>query len=213
MYTLFVQKQRFDDSPFPLTEQLHNFLLCTQANGIFVSPGHLSRDAARVTVLLDDILRGTSINQFGIGNKFGGNYIYLYEDYLDRCGILWNVRRNGNSDHRKMVFIFRYQDPIDHEISRMNYEEILNDIEVLGVAIGSSNFSYSTYGSMTPMHDHADKGEADILMFFDEHFRDQIIELCRNEPNYTMVLSESLTVVSGDFLKKIFMETLRDTLA
>ena len=213
MYTLFVQKQRGDGSPFPLTEQLHHFLFMTKANGIFVSPGHLSSKVASVENLLDAFLKDCKITKFGIGNKYGGNFIPIYEDYLNNHGILWNINRNGNSDHRKMVFILRYKDPLDDQLDIQNYEQIVGKIEVLGVAIGSSNFSFITYGSMTPGSEYANKGEADILMFFDEGFRKHIVEICRNEPNNTMVLSESVTRVPEDFLKRMFLETLRYTLA
>lgn len=74
MYTLFVQKQRGDESPFSLTEQLHEFILKTKANGIFVSPGYLSKGEDKIKIFLDTLLEKSNISRFGIGNSYGRKY-------------------------------------------------------------------------------------------------------------------------------------------
>lgn len=224
MYTLFCQKREGMRAPFPLTHLLNDLISFTCANGVFVSPGHLSKDPIKVEKLLDGLLAPvstTNITKFGIGNKYGGNYIHIYEDYLDNRHILWKVNRNGRSDHRKMVFIFKYEEPIA-DLSLDNYKKIAEQIEIIGVAIGSSNFSYATYGSILTRISKADKGEADILMFNDDAFKEHITKQLSNklvadklsdEPDPIMVLSESITYVPNDFLKRMFLEMLECTLA
>lgn len=211
MYTLFIQKKRGDNSPFPLTRQLHDFLVHTQANGIFFAPGHLSKDAGMVKMLIDDLLDRTNIQKFGIGNRFGNNYIYAYENYLNAMHKLWRVNRNNKSDHRKMVFVFRYTNSLP-DLNGGTVKDIIRQIEILGVAIGSSNFSYQTYGPIGGTGRTADKGEADIFMFFDKSFKGKVIEQCPNAMESSMVLSESLTTVTPDFLKRMFEETLEHIL-
>ena len=93
-----------------------------------------------------------------------------------------------------------------------SYKNIIRQIEVLGVAIGSSNFSYQTYGPIGGTGRTADKGEADILMFFDKSFKGKVIEQCPNAMEGSMVLSESITTATPDFLKRMFEETLEHIL-
>lgn len=210
MYTLFCQKKEGDSAPYPLTKMLYEFLNITKANGVFVSPGHLSQNTSTVDSLLSPLVN-TSVTKLGIGNKYGADYIKLYEDYLDSYNRLWRVARNGKSDHRKMVFIFEYDSYLD-DIDCYNYEDIVDEINVIGVFIGSSNFSYASYGDLFYGGTCARKGEADILMFYNERFKDYMREILTNASRDSFVLSESLADVSKDFLKEMFLETLKHTL-
>lgn len=211
MYTLFIQKKHHDPSPFPLTEQLHQFILDTDANGIFVCPAHLSRDTLLIQQFLDSFLDGTNIRKFGIGNKYVSRSITDYETYLDGRHILWHINRNGKSDHRKMMFILNISNPDDlPTLDIHNYRQVAESyIEVLGIAIGSSNFSHPTYGLLTPGAMSADKGEADVFLFYNEDYKNRILQ----QNNDAMVLSASITRVPDDFLMKMFLETLNYTLA
>lgn len=211
MYTLFIQKKKGDNSPFPLTRQLHDFLVHTQANGIFFAPGHLSKEPRVVEALIDNLLDRTNIQKFGIGNRFAGNYIQVYENHLNTIHKLWRVTRNNASDHRKMVFVFQYNAPLP-DLDAGTYKNIIQQIEILGVVIGSSNFSYQTYGGTGGTGRTADKGEADIFMFFDESFKSNVLEQCSNAMESGMVLSKSLTTTTPDFLKRMFEETLEHIL-
>lgn len=208
MYTLFVQKKQHDHSPFPLTDKLHEFILDTNANGIFVCPGHLTRNPVKIQQFLDSFLSGTSVRKFGIGNKYGFNSITGYENYLNRHHILWRVNRNGKSDHRKMIFILNIPNTDIPDLDKSNYRQAVKCIEVLGVAIGSSNFSHPTYGLLTPGAMSANKGEADVFMFNDESYKNRILQ----QNSDTMVLSESITRVPDDFFTQMFLETLKYTL-
>lgn len=211
MYTLFIQKQKKDPAPFPLTGVLNLFLSHSQAKGVYVSPGHLSKDPVKINTLLGDLLTGTAVKKFGIGNVYGRNSITEYENYLRGVSKLWRIDRNGKSDHKKMVFIFDYKGNDPPDINQGNYTRILDEIDVIGVAIGSSNFSYQTYG---PLHDplSANKGEADIFMFYDKDFIRLLMEQDRPNQWQNAVLSESLTTVSANFLNQMLAETLKNAL-
>lgn len=65
IFTLFIQKKKGDQSPFPLTKQLNDFLKETKADGIIVAPGHLSHKPPEIKALLDNILEGTNVQLFG----------------------------------------------------------------------------------------------------------------------------------------------------
>lgn len=224
LYTLFVQKKAADKSPFPLTQQLHDFLILTEAKGIFVCPGYLSYNPTQIETLLDDLLASTKIEKFGIGNKYSSPAANLnnYETHLDSKGILLPVDRNNKADHRKMVFIFTYSDStnpftINPKIDKSNYSAILNQIQILGIILGSSNFSFNTYGSMTAYKSKpkagqsADKGETDLLMFSDKKYLDHLLNSpLINKPN--IVLSQNINPIPNDFMAKIFEETLKYTL-
>lgn len=79
----------------------------TKANGIIIAPGHLSHATPAVTDLMDNILYDTNVKLFGLVNCYGKNKISLYETYLSAKGKLLKIKRNNNSDHRKMVFVFK----------------------------------------------------------------------------------------------------------
>ena len=112
----------------------------------------------------------------------------------------------------RCLFKFDYDGKDIPDIDHGNYASILKQIDVKGVAIGSSNFSYQTYG---PLHGTltANKGEADIFMFYDDAFKKLLLEQGSQMQWQNAVLSESLTTVSSDFLKQMLAETLEYTLA
>jgi hypothetical protein len=89
-----------------------------------------------------------------------------------------------SNDHRKMIFICepvigvksgkKYKRKILREcffcafsgidrLERKDIDSFVDDLNICGVLIGSSNFSYSTY--MGGKDGRADKGEADVLMY------------------------------------------------
>ena len=236
MYTLFIQKKEKDQTPYPLTEYLHQFLIQTKANAVFVSPGHLSKKVPAIEALLKNMLDGTFIQKFAIGNKYSSSSLPDYENYLKARNVYWEVDRNGRGDHRKMVFILKYDKSIP-ELTKGDLQKLgadlsdalnqfLSDIEVLGVAIGSSNFSLNSYGVMNPGGKTADKGEADVLMFgctpaedmkeFADYVQAKIAQSMDSPHNPgrqpEAVLSQSISLVPGDFLKKMFKATLEMTL-
>jgi hypothetical protein len=170
---------------------------------------------------LKDLLLVKTVQAIGIGNKYTANSLPLYEKYIRNAGKLWEVDRNGISDHRKMVFVFRYTNSLP-KLERKNLTAILNQIEIIGVAIGSSNFSYPTYGPAAAETLRANKGEADIFMFWDvRETGDELIraygrnmtemDASENRQQH-MVLSKSIHTVHPDFFRQMFKETLEMTL-
>ena len=251
MYTLFCQKRKGDSQPFPLTEQLHSFIKQTKAEGIFVSSGYLSQityDSAGnvkndyVQKMLDNFLKGTEVKYFGLGNTVEGykEYREKHEKLLCGEGKWLEVVQNNEYDHRKMVVVFRTnQNGIitPKKLERLSsgsgkkiLESFFNSIEVICVSIGSSNFSYSSYygtdyDKKEKKHTGtflADKGEADVMMFYDEAYAQEIEHMINEKNNDNnekinhedrMVLSKSLTKVSNDFLKNIFRTSIEQILA
>ena len=109
----------------------------TKANGIIIAPGHLFHTNPAVTDLMDNILCGTNVKLFGLLNCYGLNTISIYETYLSGKGILLKIKRNNKSDHRKMVFAFKFEEIDISEVNSTNYEKFLGEIEIIGGAIGS----------------------------------------------------------------------------
>ncbi len=223
MFTLFIQKKKGDVNPFPLTKQINDFLKKTKANGVIIAPGHLSHNTPEVKALIDNILDGTNVKSFGLLNCYGKNTISTYETYLSGKSKLLKIKRNNKSDHRKMVFVFKFREIDILEVDSKNYEKFLSEIEVIGVAIGSSNFSYTTYGgslisiikkgkSILKKSGKANKGEADILMFEDDDFKGEIVQQIGNDPNGNLVLSQSFTPVPDEFFKDILRNTFNYSL-
>lgn len=221
MYTLFVQKCSADATPFPLTALLNDFLRYTWADGVFLAPGHLSKTARTAGDVLDVFLHHTNVNLVGLGNIYGPNTVTLYENLLRTKGKLLQVVRSNRSDHRKMVFIYNCTQNTPVRLTRAELDDFLDSIHMVGVAIGSSNCSYTTYGSLNPGGPPANKGEADILMFDNPNYADHISRQIRQEDILDvrlpgaprMVLSENITPVDSQvFLKDIFRQTLELTL-
>ena len=242
MYTLFCQKKCGTNAPFPLTEQLFAFLKHPKAKGLFVSPGFISRTDTSISAFLPALLteRDTKlVDYFGIGNQ----NIYTpdsqageldpsialekHRDVITSKKIQWlNIDRNGESDHRKMVFIFDIlcdEGDLLIDIDKTNYTDFLKQIDIIGVAIGSSNFSYTTYSKPWSIKSYtAQNGEADIFMFKDDvndQFIQDYVQVIKQdlenhrEQQYQKVLSRSETCTPPDFLKSMFQESLEIILA
>ena len=235
MYTLFCQKEMGEYPPYPLTQQLTNFLKHPRANGVFVSPGFISRTDYMISTFLEGFLKENNRNlvtYFALGNQ--NDYIpeagqlvpqdafKKHEDVIKSQKIEWlDIDRSNASDHRKMVFIFQVLcDPEDFitNVTRSNYADFLNQIDILAVAIGSSNFSYKTYSLAKSINTFkALECESDILMFKDDvndqfvqDYVNAIVQESENnrDQQYRLVLSRSVTCTPPDFLKKIFKESL-----
>lgn len=241
MYTLFCQKKCGTNAPFPLTEQLFAFLKHPKARGVFVSPGFISRKGANISAFLPALLTEHNtklVDYFGIGNQ--NKYdpdpnsgeldprdaLEKHKDVITSKNIQWlNIARNNQSDHRKMVFIFDItcdESKLIIDIDNKNYTDFLNQIDVIGVAIGSSNFSYTTYSKPWRITSYtAQNGEADIFMFKDDR-NDQFIQdyvhmikqdLENEQERYQKVLSKSETRIPQDFFKSMLQESLKMILA
>jgi hypothetical protein len=237
MYTLFCQKKCGTNAPFPLTQQLFDFLRNPKARGLFVSPGFISRKDKSISDFLKALLieKNTKlVDYFGIGNQNTyepdpktneldpPNALEKHKDVITSLKIQWlNIDRNSVSDHRKMVFIFDIlcdEGDLLIDINKTNYTDFLQQIDIIGVAIGSSNFSYTTYSVPWSTKSYkAQNGEADIFMFKDDendqfiqHYVEMINRDLKNNPEqqYQKVLSKSEIRTPDDFLKSMFQESL-----
>lgn len=242
MYTLFCQKKFGTNPVFPLTQQLVDFLEHPQARGLFVFPGFISRTEDSISDFLSALLtkNGTKlVDYFGVGNQ--NTYtpdaakkelkpevaLSKHQSVVTSKGIQWiDISRNGDSDHRKMVFIFDIlcnEADLIKKIDKTNYSDFLKQIKIIGVAIGSSNFSYTTYS--VPWHHTkytASSGEADIFMFRDdkngqfiqEYVNKLKLELERNQKKqHQKVLSKAETPIPSEFFNTMFRESLELILA
>ena len=106
-------------------------------------------------------------------------------EFSPQVNLFFGISRNITSnDHRKIIFICepvigiknsrKYKQCILREcfffafsgidrLERKDIDSFVDDLNICGVLIGSSNFSYSTY--MGGKDGRADKGEADVLMY------------------------------------------------
>lgn len=237
MYTLFCQKKCGSNPPFPLTQQLYAFLKHTKARGLLVFPGYISRTDGSISDFLQAFLtedNNSLVKYFGMGNqnsyklKAGESGLEPKEALKKHAEVIadkkieWlNIERNNKDDHRKMVFIFDIvcdEGDLLTNINKRNYTDFLEQIEVIGVAIGSSNFSYRTYSKPKKVNWYtAQAGEADLFMFKDD-MGDQFIQDYVNEirmdlerhseQRYQKVLSRSETIVPADFFKMMLRESL-----
>lgn len=250
MYTLVFQKNEGDSPQFPLTEQLCTFLKQTKAKGIIIFPGYLSCTENSIEWMLKKFFKDTDIVYFGMGNpckvetKENNNRLTSSESLSQHKDKLkkalpkakWlEIKRNNQSDHSKLLAIFNLTSedtelptPIQDEKS---CEDFLSKIKIIGMVIGSSNFSETTYYGRYKNNSKADKGETDLFMFFgnkdgtdheyeeNEKFAEAITDLLDPEKTqnayqhqYQMILFENKTKVPQDYFKKILKGKLIKTI-
>lgn len=106
-----------------IKKQINDFLKKTKANGFIIAPGHLSHNTPEVKALIDNILDGTNVKSFGLLNCYGKNTISTYETYFSGKSKLLKIKRNNKSDHRKMVFVFKFREIDILEVDSKNYEK------------------------------------------------------------------------------------------
>ena len=243
MYTLVLQKTEGDMGEFPLTKYLHDFLVKTEAEGIIVWPGYLSRTEKKTHELLDRFLKDTKIRRFGMGNPCyfecgkdkNGNILensrqsYIFHaKYLYSANKWLSMYRNYKSDHSKMMVIFK-RAPGEAELPQKLYKKndcgkFLEKIDIIGMVIGSSNFSNNTFLSLK-----ADKGETDLFMFWGEEdgeayklneaFADDVKKQLgydkqtgEAQDQYKAILFENKTFAPNDYFEKILRAKLEKTL-
>ena len=235
LYTAFLKKNKDAPAPFPLTKYLIDFLKETKANGIFIMPGVLSSTEDSWKKLLHMFLTLDNLEFFGFGNAYYPTYksengtqkkltqeeekkeqdkikdkIVDHERYIIESGKrILNINRNYQSDHSKMIFIFRYKGEGKWNFCDVltidNYDCFLEHIEIIAVSTGSSNFSHSAYGINEKKENfQAFNGESDILMFYDKEYKKKIYYQIREEQKKEtsqIVLSENITPVDKDFFE------------
>lgn len=242
MYTLVLQKTEGDMGEFPLTKYLHDFLVKTEAEGIIVWPGYLSKDKDTTEKLLEPFLKDTNIQYFGMGNfcypedekrknkipeEYSDRYL-SYREYLNVKKKWFKIFRNYKVDHSKLMVIFNRvleEGEFPEQLSeKKDCGDFLEKIHIIGMVIGSSNFSYNTF-----YRPDADKGETDLFMFWGEEdgeayklneaFADDVKKQLgydkktgEVQDQYKAILFENKTFAPNDYFEKILRAKLEKTL-
>lgn len=230
MYSLYIPKYESDpSSALLLPKELSRFMAVTNyAYDLLVSPGFLSRTDKTIGQFLAETeatLTASGKRQVGLGLFHGMNgynrvvkghpptLLDAHDATLAKSGGLVKISVNPQKrdDHRKMIFFFeRGNWLITDTLNQKNMEDFLREIKVKAILIGSSNFSWSTYynsGATTPQ-----KGEADLLMFVDGNYREEIKREIddSNLTEYPMALFEKFICRKDP--EKFMEDILRDFL-
>lgn len=242
MYSLYIPK--YEDDPISaqsLPKALGRFMECAEYSyDLLVSPGYMSKTDRTIPDFLAAIEKEIAAGGRAIGlglfhgmNGYNfvtrGTIIDEHKEVIRKAHHLENIEIDpkGRKDHRKMIFFFeRGGWNVAEELNSRRRDDFLEAITVKAVLIGSSNFSLNTYyngdaagGSL------AGKGEADLLMFYDENHRpeenfrriigqeeqgENHLDVGPEEWAAKMVLSES--IAGGGDPQEYFKDMLRDFL-
>lgn len=228
MYTLFISKSKNSHSPSPIFQIMEQFVTNTASNskiGMIVMPGFLSTSPS-TTQIFTRHFRNLGISAIGILNGMSS----LSSLHVNVCNfpcpdkILFGNQFSKKTvkDHRKMVFIYEYNcgESICGcccLIQKQDIDKFVKNLNILGVFIGSSNFSKTTY--FGDANGRMDKGEADIFMFESDIFAKKLINNGVDGVNIEeggYILSESIAGKnhqnSNDFFKEMLKEALNDQL-
>lgn len=227
MYSLYIPKYRDDPrSATLLPQELGNFMRLTGYScDLLVSPGYLSTDDGTIGQFLEKLeerLTAPGKRTVGLGlfngtnggNRIGGSPhtpLERHSALLASVSRLEEIPLNVKTsrDHRKMIFFFEggEEAPKD-KLDSKNRDAFLDAVTVKAVLIGSSNFSWNTYwngGKALPP-----KGEADLLLFTDEDYKEDVQERI-GEETAQMVLFQS--IAGGKAPETYFKEILTDFLS
>lgn len=192
LYSLYIPKHFRETSRLP--HIIGDFLSSQNKQfDITISPGFLGTNCESMT----EIFNATYVRKLTLysgmtqlsclcdnRNKF--------DTVLNSAGNHRNIHvtaHNTKKDHRKMIFF--------------NYLSDTTGYNVEAILIGSSNFSDNTYFQKN-------KGEADLLLFYDTSFCEQCRRHITHEEVYyrDCVLSESIAIngTAIDYLNNIFIE-------
>lgn len=200
MFTLYIPKYANSSSPFFVNEivrKISEYIISSGYTlGVFLAPGYLSKTEKTIDIFTDVIPFSNIKNQDayigifrgvnGYDNVLNGKSTILHchrKKYSKHCWKYIQLCCNKESkDHRKMIFFFS---PLVKSLNCIrlkshDIEKFLKEIRVDFVLIGSSNQSKQTY--FGDAQGHADKGEADMLLFYDEKFLEVLVE-CSNPKN------------------------------
>ena len=232
MYTIYIPKYEKDTPDFYITETLERFMKSVTCDCIICSPGYMSTTINTINKFIDklsnNLFRCPYLGFFNGMN--GNNKVYkgtntIREAHENEVLKSINLRSMpiqciDHKDHRKMMFFIRNQ-AIPSKLDKKTKQNFLDNSTVFGILIGSSNQSLNTYyGGVNGKP--ADKGEADILMYFDDNrFTNEFITWKSNFPNIR--ISKSIDIendndekehkTDSDFFKKILDDFLENNLA
>lgn len=230
MYSLYIPKYRDDPrSATLLTEELGSFMRLTGYScDLLVSPGYLSTDDGTIAQFLEKLeekLTAPGRRTVGLGLFYGTNggdhtggsphsLLERHSALLASASRLEEIplKVKASRDHRKMIFFLKVgRKAPKGRLDCGNKNAFLAAVTVKAVLIGSSNFSWNTYwngGKAAPP-----KGEADLLLFTDEAYKEDVQRRLSGEkaPAPPMVLFVSLA--GGKAPETYFKEILTDFLS
>lgn len=207
IYILYIPKDRSNRALPRIIKKTIEMIHEEKQNkvNIYLSPGYLGTTRETRKELTNSVFDVHKVNQITILKSMNGHR----DDYLQELhGLGFSTCRRRvkvGKDHRKMMVFYQSNCNYPHlycEYPRLYchfpHSYCKNNLETMGVLIGSSNFSKTTY-----LLDNKD--EADVLLFKSNQLALQWkSELFKNQEEYGEVfLSESITPVSSDFLEQI----------
>ena len=203
MYIIYIPKYKGDDPEYLIGKVLEKYISLEQSiDRILFVPGYMNvtewttknfcnkimdmfrKKLGQQGKMRDEGKRNAKENiEIGIfqgmnGNgKIRGTNIQckeIHEKFFEKEGAeILKVKCKKTIDHRKMLFLIENIKPYYvKELSKDNCDEFMSSISVKEILIGSSNQNFTTYSG----NKKAEKGEADILLFWgDEKKEDMII--------------------------------------
>lgn len=175
LYVWFLQKtsQKSNEPPYPLPRAIARLIEASGfTNDLIVSPGYLSTNqntTKQFFLGFDNLIQPDHKSSVGFLRGVNGASFdtYLSNHKTELCNSTHKFEfgpefdlTNSHRDHRKMIFLYSVPDEcvkksIYHKAEAL---EFIRSIKVNAVAIGSSNFSNTTYFGAF------DKGEADVIL-------------------------------------------------
>ncbi len=229
IFTLYIPKKKGASTDFPIIQVIKSYIKSVKQNHIIVlAPGYLSKTQTTTDCFVKEMETAfsakTSKHSIAVFNGMNGSKSIskttkktireYHEDAFKKSSFhCLPVSCIKLTDHRKMLFITSTNNNCDSvkKLSKKTKQRFLDSVDVLGIFIGSSNPSYSSYfGGKSKK---ASKGEADIYMFLDNDFASYIEKQVQMDD---VILSESRMVPGNNgaaYLKSILEDYLDDYLA
>lgn len=167
IYSIFFKKTKGDSISFPLTNCINAFIDSNYSQNIFllIWPGYISKKPKEIDDFKNEIIKNQqSINGYcfkPLNEKYMKSSKQKNTDYLNSLLGNFTCKHKNLDDHSKILAVLEFETNEKDITKEKNITERLKkkEYEVLGIAIGSSNYSYNTFcKSPTP------KGEADIFL-------------------------------------------------
>ncbi len=216
MKLIYIPKYHNEKRPFKITQIIQRVIVNEKVDGLIFMPGYMSCKQSKIQNFV------TEMQKLGVANKVillfngmnGDKHLSsnqtIRQEHLKQYGqnntTINLVQKKNLRDHRKMLFFFKGNGIsfIDSDVPKKQYQKFISSIEIVGLLIGSSNQSFSTYFST------AQKGEADLLMLHDGAlFKNYQIDTIEKEKNGkgTLIMAESKSISDSD---EYFKNILRD---
>lgn len=226
MYTIFIPKYENETPDFLITKTLELFMNSISCDCIISSPGYMSTTSNTIRQYIQNLSDTVSKNccpYLGFFNGMNGNNPVRYgantirQEHENEVSISSSfqslpIQCNNHRDHRKMMFFIKNKS-MPQVLDSRSIGYFLRHSTVCGILVGSSNQSLNTYYGGAKRNP-ADKGEADILMYYDDgnNFTERIIAWKSDYPNIR--ISQSIDIKEGiserEYESEYFKEILKN---